>query len=485
MRRAAKRAGMGAGSETVEVRAISDFAGVPAGAVGKAAYEFVGLAGRPSVQALCDQARRATTLSFFKFWHETRRNAFGEGFQLAYDDRLAGELLLNDQAEAPGGPSSYKQRRQEAAERRVADELMQQRARWSVVQREIWTEYLLSWSAVVWLHSDWKDAAGRPVLYVWGPEDCQWSRSNNVDKMRVRLASQPVSGKDLAGYPVHWHDGLKKDGFADLDVDKGDWFRVLTRTRRGTGFADPPIRSALDDVQIMSLLVRGEYNLAWVLKDVIRHIKVGHEIKGGPNEGAPTHFMTKRAAKALKDALAKMDAQDIVTNFDREFDFPSPDAERLSKDRFGAVYERLRWWAGPYVQCLMEAEPSSELRRAAASEGFAYRDEVCGFLNACLNDPATQSRSPRVRQAGLVAAYSPTTFLTADEATKAVMSGVQAGIMSVQTGREWLRLDHQRESARIRAEHQKREEVTPAFEQKQGIVAGEISGAEQHQGGSP
>ncbi len=367
-------------------------------------------------------------------------------------------VLFNDGFRVPGADAAHM-----PALRRIAN--------------DVWTEYLINDNAVCfWTPTgsaspSTGSAAELPVVQVFDCEDVDYDNSLGIESVTLRFNKKiKLTGAQKAQLPERYVKALEEGRLLVLDEDEDEFFRVLTLQKVGKGLAVPRLRAAFDDLSTLALLGKGDWNAAWTMKDVIRQIKKGHQVTGGNLAGMPVHFMkSEEKDLILKGLQGKTGAFDVVSNFDVDIMYPLFDPKFFSEDKYKGTLMKLIQWSGP-VGLLFHSDLTRSLEDLipiVQAEADYHRLVVASHLESIFNDPNFSGMS------GLKVEFSPVTFVTVKNVLAYVTAGVTNGLMSPQTGQTLMRLNGATEAANMTKARARKQDFTPVFEAKQGLLQGE------------
>jgi hypothetical protein len=345
------------------------------------------------------------------------------------------------------------------------------------VTGDIWTEWLTCDNAVVaWVTPP---TANFPALTV---PDCECVKYSNVfgaESLSLRLPSQNLSQSQKEKLGTRYAEAIAGGRELEWGDDPGEDFSVLLsgalypggKLGSGGGLGKPSMFSAFDALATLTLLGIGDKAAAWIGKDVIRHISKGHEVKDGALAGRPVYYLSAKEKKIIHDEMKKHSGGfDVVSNFDVKIGFAHIDPAFFDAAKYRGTLDRLFRWSGPVGQLFFSHQSSAQEEQAQLlhmlrAEGEAHRAAIAGFVSGI----AARCGAP-----GVTLEWSKATFMSWDTLLRVLNAATSSGLMSYQTGREWLGLDDGTESGRNAAAAKNRAGYTPPFEQKQGIVSEEI-----------
>ncbi len=334
---------------------------------------------------------------------------------------------------------------------------------------DLWTEWLTCDNcAAAWV----KDGNAAPFVSVPDCEHLKFSDPFGEEALKVRFLQVTLTADQREALGTRYADAYAKGSLLTWGTGPGEMFSALKSSavhpsgKAGTGFGLPSIRSVFEPLATHALLSMGDWAAAWTAKDVIRLYRRGHKIDSGNLAGMPLHFMSGKESKLIAAEIAKRSgAWNAIANFDVTIDYPIFDFDYFADEKWKGTARRLLDWAGP-VGSLLRGDVTPEMRKLAHTEAKAHRAAVAGLL---------RDISLKCGFGELKVAFCPTTFLTHAEILGAVNSATASALMSPQTARAWLELDSDEESRLMLEAWKDPNKFTPPFEQKQGIVAGEIS----------
>jgi hypothetical protein len=379
--------------------------------------------------------------------------------------------------------------------------------------RDIFLEALTCDNAVVvWVEQPEEDeeAAALSRAIVMNCGDVRYDDSFGVPTLAVRFRKRQISESQKDKLGERYAKALAEGSELVLDESHGEHFVVLSNEKLGNGLGVPRLRSVFDELSALELAGKGDWNAFWTMKDVIRQVKKGHDIKTGNLAGMPMHFIKEKEARAILGGLRnKAGSFDAVTNFDVDIKYPTLeiDPKFLDAKKYGGVMQQLLQWAGP-IGLLFKTEQGRALDDMIPilnAEMEHWREEVRIIVEQIINDPSydpgmgepapnsadaaskpvdgsTAVKPPKGKAAAspedadpddparLQVTFNPLTLATLKNVVALVTAGLTNGIMSPQTGRKRLGLVEAVENANMKVAAANKENYTPVFEAKQGLL---------------
>jgi hypothetical protein len=300
-------------------------------------------------------------------------------------------------------------------------------------------------------------------------EDVEYDNRFGQEKVTIHLGTRKVTKELRKSLGDQVANALEKDGKVEIRNGRTGTLncRVLTTAKDGGGFPVPAVKAAMMDLAIIELLKIGEWNGAFARRNLIRQAKKGHEIKSGNLAGQPLHFYKSAFGKQLLKFLAeKIGYSEFVGNFDLAFEYVFLPADFFDPKIFDAVHRRLMTWAGG-AGLVAEAVDKTDDRFTNGldmlrHEAMEPRAMVAAFLEDIFEKAGGAKAAGRV-------VFSNSIFFTVKQLQAFVSQAATNGHMSPQSAREWLGLDEQRETRRMKAARKDSEGYMPPFEAKQGM----------------
>lgn len=232
----------------------------------------------------------------------------------------------------------------------------------------------------------------------------------------------------------------------NIDAGAGEHFKVLTRQDEGSGYGVPRLFSVITLLAQEESQACGLHSLAFALRSVKRHHKIGHKIETGPHSGKPQHFWSKkRHAAIMKSFDRKTGFADFTSNFDHEIEFPWPDVANFDETLFKGSSARLMRWGGPVARMMMmetAAPMMTQLLRAEASE---ERDSLKEWLEAVINLAFKPPVPIGIKWSNMI-------FNTDRLHEELLKFSFDRGLASSETTRDLIGLDHESENEKKRIE---------------------------------
>jgi hypothetical protein len=338
---------------------------------------------------------------------------------------------------------------------------------------DIWTEWLLCDNVVaVWFKP--KTQGTLPTVTILDCEICIYTDVMGIEKLMLKL---PKNSKIDAGVVKQlgpkWAEAMKTGKPVEVDPNKGEYFKVLTRAKKGQGFCRARIGQIVTELSTLDLLEIADWSGAWMHKNIARQIVKGHSVNGGPDAGSTKHFLTvaqqKRIMRELKN---KSGAFDVVTPHDLKFVYNFLDPRFFDMKKYEGTMMRLERWAGAAGNLLNAGSRQDPLLMDSfEQEGRKNREMVKGFMEDIINDEnfiGEETAPPQDLEVG----WNPNSFRSMKFILEYIRLMNGNGLMSPQTAREIGYLDEDQESARMLAASKNPKKYTPVFEAKQGNTSG-------------
>lgn len=338
----------------------------------------------------------------------------------------------------------------------------------------------------------WRKDETNPVISILDAERCDYSSVGGIDRIRLRVPQDHAMAKDkaLKNAYIERLGQRMYDAYCGgkvIDIVRGhdeDWdFRVMTSGKRRGCFRTPELVGILETIDFLELMGVGDWNLAWFRKDVIRLIKKGYK---GTGQHAMTGSvdLTKPQEEQLGKGFSSLSGNaNVPANHDVDASYLTMDPSNFDPAQVKAAIDRFLMWAGIEGVILLGsfsqqngAAPS--LMRNHRTMVFSKRTRVERFLREILAADEFQGLvdDPAKQRFG----WSVKSLYSVDEIAKLVTATAD-GIASPQTRRQWLDLDDRVESELMRKAHANREDYTPPFEARQGLL--KVDGSDPGGGG--
>lgn len=346
--------------------------------------------------------------------------------------------------------------------------------------RDIFLERVLCDNAVLfWTRPD---PTVLPSITVLDCEDVELCNAFGKNYLKITHKVVPLTQEEKNILGQRYAEALGGKPILVQNGELDEYFRYLTAEKNGGGLRLARLYQIFQDLSLRDMLKMGDWNAGWLLKNIIRLVRRGHDIKNGALAGQDIHFLKTKEAKKIKKGLAtNVGAFDMVTNFDLTISYSYMDAKYLDTAKYEGVKARLASWAGPVAK-IMEGKQvaDADAMKMFEVQCCALRAEVGLLLNRLFNSGEFlgEVKPP----APIQVTWSANTFVNFKFLLEKVRLAQAGGASSTQTAREDLGYDHERESARLKKEHEDPESVTPAFEQKQGMAGNSNKGGRPGKG---
>jgi hypothetical protein len=102
------------------------------------------------------------------------------------------------------------------------------------------------------------------------------------------------------------------------------------------------MQSIFTDIELLNMLVEGDWATAFLLKNMIMIVKVGESITGGPLEGSRRNWAKSKDVDNLKSQIEKTGkAQILYGNHTITIEFAHPEPSVFSPEKYDAVINRI------------------------------------------------------------------------------------------------------------------------------------------------
>jgi hypothetical protein len=333
---------------------------------------------------------------------------------------------------------------------------------------DVWSEWLTCEAAVAYWQRP--ETGGYPKVTILDCENVEYSYVLGVEKLQVTPAQIKLTKNQKNELGARFADALEKGKPITLDRRKGECWQILKRGKRGSsGLGTPSLKAVMDIISQRELLKIADWAGSWTHKDVIRHIKKGHEITQGSLAGQPIYFLnTPQKNRIIAQNKNKGGAYMVISNFDLNYEFVFFDPKFFDAKKYEGVMAHLTKWAGALGRIYEGGLVSPYLMKMFEQEGLRSRERVSRFIESIVSDP---DFAPDMEIPELKVAYNPHAFKSAQEILDWVRVASN-GVASPQTQRRALGLDDATESRLMRKAHEAKADYTPPFEPRQGLLNG-------------
>jgi hypothetical protein len=328
--------------------------------------------------------------------------------------------------------------------------------------REVWMEWLPLDNAVSFWQPD--SGLGRPILLHL--DQCRYTDFFGTQQLFYRhgLGTEQIKALNIS-------EDLKAKFRGNPEVEiPPDQFKVLKRSKLGSGFAWPGLMDVAKALAQSESMEVGDNILAYVGRKVWELHKMGHEIKAGPHAGYNTHFWKRERALAFERAVkGKLGHIMMTVNFDHAVEFPYPDQTHFKGEKYQAVIDRLVWWANPFGHMILARTLTPYLMDLLRTLAEGEREMVGPYLQHCIN----ASFDVPEDFGGLRVVWSKRIFRDARMATDLLKVAFSAGAASQSTMQEEIGLDPVEERARKEEEARlPKDQTMPLYDPNHGPPEG-------------
>jgi hypothetical protein len=251
----------------------------------------------------------------------------------------------------------------------------------------VWTEWLLLDNVV----SFWR-MEKKVTPFLLQPELCHYTDAMGLERLKVNLMYRREMFTDEKGEPLpDWTwDEIKRYTSQQailLSEDYDEYFRVLTRAVRGTGFCHPRLYSLFRTLSQAESMEVGESMLAYAGRLVLRAHSLGFEVRSASNAAKQAEYLWKAArAKPIEDFFkGRQGFAEFTKQFDHKVEYIWVDPKDYDARKWETIVNRCLWWAGPVGFMLMTKQLQPFLLPMLRADALADRARVGAHLEVVLN----------------------------------------------------------------------------------------------------
>ena len=345
----------------------------------------------------------------------------------------------------------------------------------------VWEEWLLLDNVV----SFWrKEKVVPPFLLL--PERCKYSDAMGIEKLKVSLQYEKRQFTDSHGSALEGWSATEirryTSGEIVLSEDQDEYFRVLTRGLRGTGFGVPRLFRCFRTLSQCESMEVGESMLAYAGRLVLRAHSLGFEVRSASNASKQAEYLWKKdRAKPIEEFFkGRQGFAEFTKQFDHKVEYIWVDSKLYDARKWETIISRLLWWAGPVGYMMMTKQLQPFLLPVLRVEALAERARVGAHLNLVLNEGFRPPVKVRVKWGDRCF----NDLRLAWEMTKTLM---QQGPVSLTSALEVADFDPEVEAERKRGEasSSRDDELLPKFDANHGNRPGQVKDGLRERAGRP
>jgi hypothetical protein len=200
------------------------------------------------------------------------------------------------------------------------------------------------------------------------PRDCEWDATGRPDRLFYRLPAQILSKIQAAlnqhdkrvrqlaieylvneeNIPLRWIEEVSKGRtIVELRHDEGDYWIVVTKTRKHWGLADPTMKTIFPYLEIRKALREGDFATAYMMKHFIFHVTMGESIESGPLAGQRTNWATPQDTEKMYNVIIRTaKTARLVTNHTVGFAWIFPPKEMWDNAKYEKSEFAILNWSG-------------------------------------------------------------------------------------------------------------------------------------------
>ncbi|MFW6377196.1 MAG: hypothetical protein ACOCZ5_00985, partial [bacterium] len=177
-----------------------------------------------------------------------------------------------------------------------------------------------------------KSLFGKEMIFLKPSSDIQYiiQLSKDDPEIRRRLVKQ---------IPAKFINKWERGEPVLLDEDMSERYTNLKAYHEK--YANSPLRPIFGDLELLTLLIEGDYSIAYKIKKAILQVKVGDQ---NFNEGGAVDPSLFDQAEELFANPSQ--AMEVYTQWFMEADWIIPDVEIFNSEKYKEVYKRILDWSG-------------------------------------------------------------------------------------------------------------------------------------------
>lgn len=260
---------------------------------------------------------------------------------------------------------------------------------------------------------------------------------------------------------------IKRD---DPDYD----FAILKHGKTGSPLPSPAVTGILDDLDFVEAVKVGDWNGAYSRREIIRHTTKGYGVSSGPNAGTTRNNAKYKELQAILKAMTSiLGKTDLATNFDQDLKWVTFPKDYFDDAITADAVRRLVMWGGLPAAVLLKTDAqiggiSALLHERTRASVEYFRSRFAPFLARIFNSKGFLFNFPNAPR--MDAQWSVKSLYSTDSLIKLVTATTTHGITAPQTVRGMFGIADEEESALMRLAHARREDYTPPYEPRQGLL---------------
>jgi hypothetical protein len=332
----------------------------------------------------------------------------------------------------------------------------------------VWSEWMLQDNVV----SFWREEKQvTPFLLL--PETCRYTDAMGLEKLKVDLGYRKEMFIDENGRPLDGWTLEEVKRYTSREVilseEFDEYFRVLTRGLRGTGFCAPRLYRMFRTLSQCESMEVGESMLAYAGRLVIRAHSLGFEVRSASNAAKQAEYLWKaNRAKPIEDFFkGRQGFAETTKQFDHKIEYIWVDPKHYDARKWETIVTRLMWWAGPVGYMVMTKQLQPFLLPMLRADAMADRARVGAHLEVVLNKGFRLPAKVKVK-------WGERCFNDVRLAWEMAKTMMQQGPLSLTTALEVADFDPAEEAERKREEApaSRDEELLPKFDPNHGTRPG-------------
>ena len=244
--------------------------------------------------------------------------------------------------------------------------------------RDCWIE----WFIIDNILAVWLDDRKQPII-----TPCEKAMYSDVMGLQTLRYTHGLSGLQCEQLPPEQRERWKSHPQPYLNPEFGEHWKLLKRSKVGDGFTIPDMLGCFKCMGQLESMEIGMWELGWTLRTVMRHHKLGHELKQNIfNKWTEFHRWTKEKSDKVYEAWKDTQGvADWTSNWDHLVEYPWPDLKRFEAKPFEGSTLRLVQWGGPLASVWNATNLVPHLAPLVRAEAKYERGLVGPFIADVIN----------------------------------------------------------------------------------------------------
>lgn len=164
-----------------------------------------------------------------------------------------------------------------------------------------------------------------------------------------KLGDEKHTKKWVEAIKDPYSSNAKFQGFIPLKEEDDEYWQIILGSGGSSSqsYSTAAMQTIFTDIELLKMLIEGDWATAFLLKNIIMIVKVGESIQQGALSGSRKNWAKQQDVDKLKDQVEKTGkAQILYGNHTITIEFAHPEPTVFSPDKYDAVIDRICTYFG-------------------------------------------------------------------------------------------------------------------------------------------